>query len=366
MLFEKQAWMVPLQILSGAVDKKQLKPILSMVLVRFNENAVYLTATDLDIELTARLPLTEAATLPAITLPAKRLFDLMRVLDDQAQFEISLRDQQVWIQAASTLFKCSTLPVDTFPLMKEASAPVQFSVERVLFIQLLQATAFAISQQDARTFLNGLLIELDGSTLRAVAADGHRMALKVEKHAQQLPLTRFVLPRKSVYELLRLLTSIEDPSIHVCLDPQVLRVQSAQYTFSSKLMDTPHFPYQQAIPLHASTRVSLDRDSLKRALMRVLIIMSDKNRPTVMEVGSEGVTFLAQNQEQEQVVEQVKASVEGEMIRIGVNPHYVLDVLAIFQEGPVRLSFSAPDKGILIDALQDKSYQYILMPMKLS
>jgi DNA polymerase sliding clamp subunit (PCNA homolog) len=110
----------------------------------------------------------------------------------------------------------------------------------------------------------------------------------------------------------------------------------------------------------------MDRDALKRALNRVLIIMSDKLRPTVMDISADSVTLLAQNQDQEQVVEKVSASVTGEGMRIGVNPHYLLDVLAILAEGDIRLSLSAPDKSILIESLQDKHYQYVLMPMKLS
>jgi DNA polymerase sliding clamp subunit (PCNA homolog) len=106
----------------------------------------------------------------------------------------------------------------------------------------LQSTAFSISQQDVRTFLNGLLFELEGNLLRTIAADGHRMAVMVGQHTQDMPLQRFVLPRKSVYELLRLLNAIADDIIQVSLDTQVFTVCSAQYTFSSKLMDTPSFP----------------------------------------------------------------------------------------------------------------------------
>lgn len=366
MIFHKSQWMLPLQMLAGAVDKKQLKPILSTLLVRFHDDTILLTATDLEIELTVSFPVEAPVTLPSFTMPARKIFDLMRVLEEGATFDIQLQENHVLIKADSTTFRCFSLPPDTFPLMQEQFSSEALSISREKLIHLLQSTSFAISQQDVRVFLNGMLFEIDKSQLVTVAADGHRMAVMRMPHEHQQASQKLLIPRKSVYELLRLLNAIPDETVALYWDLQLFRVKSEHYCFSSKLIDSQFLPYQQAIPKQSLTFVLVDRDIIKRALMRVMIVMTDKARPAVLEIGEQTLTLLAQNQEQEQVVEQLVATVEGAPIRIGMNPYYLLDVLNVLPEGMVRLSFSTPDKSILIESLGDMHYQYILMPMKLS
>lgn len=362
---EKKELTIPLQMVAGAVDKKQLLPILSTILMRCSEKTLLLTATDLEIEITAQMPSDQQAASGEITIPAKKFIDIIRTLEDDAKLRIRVKDTGLFIESGKSQFKLMTLPVKDFPLTRDEGWETTLSLPRETLVHLLQSTAFAISQQDVRVFLNGMLFELDGKQITTVAADGHRMAICRSSHEQAMSLTRLILPRKSVFELLRLMNVVEETSVQVFLGKGLFKVQTAAYSFTSKLLESRFLPYHQVIPKQLNTFVLVDRDALKRSLTRILIVANEKTRPVIVEIESGRFTLIANNQEQEEAIESIEATVDGEGMRIGLNPIYLLDVLQIFQEGLVRLSFYNADTSILVESLHDDAYQYIIMPMKL-
>lgn len=363
--FQKTQWINPLQLLSGAIDKKNLKPILSTILVTIENKKIFLTATDLEIQLTAFFEVAASIDNISFTLPGKKTLDLIRTLDDTDCFELKVDKQQVVISMSATRFKLASLPPETFPHLHYPKKIFETSFLRKALIELIQLTSFAISQQDVRIFLNGMLIVLEPNRTTAVAADGHRMAIATCSHELGNETAKLLIPRKSVFELLKLLTFVEDEQIQLEVFPGLLTIKTEHYLFSTKLIDAQFLPYHQAIPKHPLTFVLADKDALKKTLSRIMIIANDKSRPVILEAGEAKLSFLAQNQEQEQASESIDVSIDGPNIRLGINPYYLMDVLNIFEEGLVRLSFSSPDKSILVETLGKENYQYILMPMKI-
>ena len=173
----KEQLLTPLLTVAGAVDKKQSLAILSNILLGFKDNQLMLTATDLEMEITARVNCESKQDPGKITVPAKKFIDIIRSLDDKSTPTIYLKADTVVIKVGRSQFKLATLPADDFPSSENERSEVEFSVARLDFMHLLQATHFAMSQQDVRVFLNGLLLELDAQTITAVATDGHRMAV---------------------------------------------------------------------------------------------------------------------------------------------------------------------------------------------
>ncbi len=124
-------------------------------------------------------------------------------------------------------------------------------------------------------------------------------------------------------------------------------------------------PYTKAIPRGQNKSVSIDRDVLKRALSRIVILAHEKSKAILLHLQPNLLTLIANNQEKEEAIESIEAETEGDELKIGVNAGYVLDVLGILPEGVVQLSFSTTDSSILVESLQDENYQYIIMPMKI-
>jgi DNA polymerase III subunit beta len=355
----------PLMTVSGALDRKQPMAMLSHVLLRLDNEHLLLTATDLEIEITARVRCDMNQSQGAITVPAKKLLDIVRSLDDNATPRVVYQDEGVSIQEGRSKFKLATLPADDYPHMVDDVSEVELTLPTAALARVFQCTHFAMSQQDVRVFLNGLFLEFSSDVLTAVATDGHRMAIA------RLPLDmgtlkhRLLIPRKAIQDMLRLLQAIPDETITFSASERHVKLTTKQYTFSSKLVEARFPPYAKAIPRMQDKSIHVDRDVLKRALSRIVILAHEKSRAILLHLQPNLLTLIANNQEKEEAIETLEAITEGDELKIGVNAGYLLDVLAIIPEGLVYLSFTTTDSSILVESPQDAQYQYIIMPMKI-
>ncbi len=361
----KQQLLTPLLTVAGAVDKKQSLAILCNILLKLTDEHLYLTATDLEIQITGSVNVTTSKNTGLITVPAKKMIDIIRSLDENATPTIAFDAGVVTITEGRSKFKLATLPADDYPNSEDEINEVEFSIEKAAFTHLLQSTHFAMSQQDVRVFLNGLLLEVDSQSLTAVATDGHRMAIS------KLPCTldnqhhRLLIPRKGVQEILRLLTNVSDETVFIAAGKSHFKLVTSHYVFSTKLIDARFPPYAKAIPAAQDKQVIIERDLLKRALSRIIILAHEKSRAVMLHLQPGQLTLIANNQEQEEAIETLLAETEGDELKIGINANYLLDVLNHVGEGPLRLSLSTRDSSILVESLQDNHYLYIIMPMKI-
>jgi DNA polymerase III subunit beta len=355
----------PLLTIAGAVDKKQSFPILSNILLSLSDNQLLLTATDLEMQITARVNCKDSQSTGKITVPAKKFIDIIRSLEDDLIPTISVQSGSVSIKAGRGQFKLATLPADDFPTSEDELSEVEFALPRTALIHLLQSTYFAMPQQDVRVYLNGLLLEVDTQQITMVATDGHRMAICKLHRDQIFPFQRFLLPRKSVQEMLRLLNNIADEEISIAAGKNFFKLNTDEYIFQSRLIEARFPPYAKAIPRTQDKFVLVDRDILKRALGRIVILAHEKSRAVMLHMEKATLTLVANNQEQEEAMECLEADTEGDEIKIGINGSYLLDLLNSVAEGPIRLSMSTSNTSILVESVQDEHYQYIIMPMKL-
>ncbi len=362
---QKEPLLLSLLAVSGAVDKKHSMPILSNLLLTIQDNQLVLGATDLEIEITARLPCVSLDPQGSITVPAKKMVDIVRSLNDQARLTIGLKDGTLLIKEGRSQFKLATLPADHYPCTLMEAHVFECFIPRNNLIYLLQSTHFAMSQQDVRIFLNGLLLEIDLQSITAVATDGHRMAVCCLQHPELRDHQRFLVPRKGILEMLRLLNNITDEVVQLATGKNHIKIVAAQYTFSSKLIEARFPPYLGAIPKGQDKQVIIDRDILKRALSRIMILTNEKSRAVLLHIQPEQLTLIAHNQEQEEATESLAAEINGPELKIGINATYLMDVLNHLPDGPVRLSFTNTDSSMLVETLQDTAYQYVIMPMKL-
>ncbi len=361
----KQQLLTPLLTVAGAIDKKQSLAILSNILLTSSEEQLLLTATDLEIEITARVPCSTLQNEGIITVPAKKMIDIIRSLEDDATPTIKFDANIVSIREGRSQFKLATLPALDYPKTEDELNDVEFSIQRTALMHVLQSTYFAMSQNDVRIFLNGLLLELDAQFITAVATDGHRMAICRLASPQAFQHLRLLLPRKGVQEILRLLNNVVDEEIMVAAGKNHLKLVTKQYTFSSKLIEARFPPYVKAIPKDQDKQVIIDRDILKRALSRIVILANEKSKAVLLHIQPNQMTLVANNQEQEEAVESLAAETEGDELKIGINAGYLLDVLGHVGEGALRISLSNMDSSILVESVGDEFFQYIIMPMKL-
>ena len=362
----KQQILTPLLTVAGAVDKKQSLPILSNILLQLTDQQFSLTATDLEIQITALVPDASFAQGAAVTVPAKKMIDIIRSLEDEAMPTLSCSGNTLFIKTEQSQFKLATLPAADYPIAENEVSEFEFSLQASALMRLLQATYFAMAQQDVRVYLNGLFLEIDAKSVAAVTADGHRMAICRLTDDTLNQLHRLLIPKKGVQEMLRLLATVPtDESVHLSASKNHISLTTSQFKFSSKLIEARFPPYAKAIPKDHEKIVIIDRDLLKRALSRIVILANEKLRAVVLRIEPNSLTLLASNKEQEEGIETLPAETQGGSLTIGLNATYLLDVLNYFNEGPLRLAFGDADSSILVQAVSDEHYQYIIMPMKL-
>ncbi|MDF1756720.1 MAG: DNA polymerase III subunit beta [Legionellaceae bacterium] len=361
----KQELLQPLIIVAGAVDKKQSMPILANILLKLSKDTLSLTATDLEIEITAHIPCKSSEEEGVITVPAKKIIDIVKSLEDDATLILSYKDGVITIKSGRSKFKITTLSAENYPSVEYDSSEVEFNLDTASLTRLLQATSFAMALQDVRVYLNGLFLEIDSKHITAVTADGHRMAICRVPCQLTDQHHRLLIPKKGIQEILRLFGSVSSESVLISASQNHFRLVTSQYVFSSKLIEARFPPYMKAIPKSQDKHVVIDRDILKRALSRIIIMANEKLRAILLQIQPNQLTLIATNQDHEEGIETLVAETEGENLDIGLNATYLLEVLNHMGEGLLQLSFASSDSSILVESLQDENYQYIIMPMKI-
>ena len=359
----REALLKPLQAVIGVVERRQTMPILANVLLVTRDGSLSVTATDLEVELVASATVdTESAG--EVTVPGRKLLDICRALPDGATINISLSGDKLSIRSGRSKFSLATLPAAEFPTVEDIGAGQTIEVSQVTLARLLEKTHFAMAQQDVRYYLNGLLIETGDSYLRAVATDGHRLALcQVAEEGRKLPEQQVIVPRKGVLELQRLLTGEGDVSIE--LGANHIRLQLDGNRLTSKLIDGRFPEYDRVIPKDTDNELLADREVFKDALQRTAILSNEKYRGIRLVIRDSGVVLQAHNPEQEEAEEELEVQYSGEDIEIGFNVNYLVDALSAITSDEVSISVVDGNSSCLLREPGNDDCKYVVMPMRL-
>ncbi len=352
-----------LQKVAGVIERRQTLPILSNVLLRVKEGQLTLIGTDLEIELIATTEV--SGENGETTTSARKLLDICRLLPGGSIIHGELKEgKSLQIKAGRSRFSLATLPCDNFPefSLGEVTAEVQLKAEALK--KLLAKTLYAMAQQDVRYYLNGLLLELEGQTIRTVASDGHRLAWCEQSLLEPAAtLSQPILPRKGAQELFRLLSG--DENVTVQLSSNNIRVELPSIIFFSKLIEGRYPDYRRVFPQDISRILTCDRQELKDAISRVSILSNEQFRGIRLEAGANLLKLSAHNPDQEEAEEELEVNFQGESFHAGYNAGYLGDALAHIDSDEVRLSFADQTFSCLIEDGEDPSVRFIVMPMRL-
>ena len=353
----------PLQAVIGVVERRQTMPILSNILLIARNGELSVTATDLEVELVAKADV-DVESGGEITVSGRKLLDICKALPDGAQVSISLSGEKLDIRSGRSRFSLATLPAAEFPTVEDIKAEQTISVDRSVLARLIEKTHFSMAQQDVRYYLNGMLLETGGEYLRAVATDGHRLALcQAAVDMGELSEQQVIVPRKGVLELQRLLAGEGDVDIQ--LGSNHVRIQLDGIRFTSKLIDGRFPEYERVIPQESSNELSADKDVFRSALQRTAILSNEKYRGIRLIIRDSGVVLQAHNPEQEKAEEEVEVEYSGDDIEIGFNVNYLLDAMGAVESDAVTLSVVDSNSSCLIREPGNDDSKFVVMPMRL-
>jgi len=362
---QREALLKPLQLVAGVVERRQTLPVLSNVLLVVEGLQLSLTGTDLEVELVGRVALEDAAEPGEITVPARKLMDICKSLPADALIDIRVDEQKLLVKAGRSRFTLSTLPANDFPTVEEGPGSLTFNLVQSKLRRLIERTSFAMAQQDVRYYLNGMLLEVQTGILRAVATDGHRLAMcSMEATIQQDGKHQVIVPRKGILELARLLTE-QDGEVSIVLGQHHIRATTGEFTFTSKLVDGKFPDYERVLPRGGDKLVVADRQGLREAFSRTAILSNEKYRGIRLQLAAGLLKIQANNPEQEEAEEEIAVDYNGSALEIGFNVSYLLDVLGVMTTEQVRLILSDSNSSALVQEADNDDSAYVVMPMRL-
>jgi DNA polymerase-3 subunit beta len=229
---------------------------------------------------------------------------------------------------------------------------------------LFHMVHFAMAQQDIRYYLNGLLLAVDGKTVRVVTTDGHRLAFCATRVEKDLGKLDAILPRKTVLELQRLLEDTEDV-VRIDIAANQVRFRFGSVELVSKLIEGKFPDYQRVIPTGYKRMVTLPRETLAAALSRAAILASDKFKGVRFALSPSSLKVQASNSEQEEASDDLDVDYNGESLEIGFNVAYVLDCVTNLKTEQVQLQFGDANSSALLTVPGDDAFKYVVMPMRI-
>jgi DNA polymerase-3 subunit beta len=359
----RETLLKPLQTVVGVVERRQTMPILSNVLLSLQGSKLSITATDLEVEMVAEAEVKGDGT-GDITVPGRKLHDIFRALPEGSSVEITLNGDRLTVKAGRSRFTLSTLRAADFPTIDEIGAKQTLRLNRGDLRRLVEKTHFSMAQQDVRYYLNGLLLETEKKRLRAVATDGHRLALsEVELLAPATRDEQLIVPRKGVLELSRLLDG--DGEVQLALGANHVRVQLEGIRLTSKLIDGRFPEYARVVPNQPKNVIKADRNLFRQALQRTAILSNEKYRGVRLELSPNSVILQANNPEQEEAVETLEVEYSGDAMEIGFNVNYLLDALAAVDSEQVEFGVTDSNSSCLIREPGGDHSKFVVMPMRL-
>jgi DNA polymerase III subunit beta len=359
----RDALLKPLQVVSGIVERRQTLPILANILVRKDGERVSFTATDLEIQIQTSADIGAGKEPASTTVAARKLVDILRALPD-ADVQLALANKKLTVSSGKSRFNLQTLAAEEFPTVSQAEFTADFSLPAATLKHVLGMVHFAMAQQDIRYYLNGMLLVVEGATVRTVATDGHRLALcEVDKDGASGKIEA-IIPRKTILELSRLLPDADD-AVRVQVAANQVKFAFGDIELISKLVEGKFPDYHRVVPA-ANTKVFvIDREDLMHALQRAAILTTDKFKGVRMVLAPGVLKISSTNADQEDAQEELEIDYAGEGLDIGFNVNYLLDALSNLKGEQVRFSLGDALGSALVTMPDSEKFKYVVMPMRI-
>ena len=366
---ERAALLKALGHVQSVVERRNTIPILSNVLLAADRDSLAFSATDLDMEILDQAP-AQVEGSGQITAPAHTLYEIVRKLPEGADVELryTSEESRLQVSAGRSNFKLPVLPAGDFPVMSQDGLSSRVGVDAGDLIRLIDKTRFAISTEETRYYLNGLYLhtvsEGGSAKLRAVATDGHRLALAemtAPEGAAGLP--GVIVPRKTVQEARRLLDDCGEV-VELQLSQAKVRLDFGGATLTSKVIDGSFPDYVRVIPRDNPKSLSVDNQLFAQAVDRVATISAEKSRSVKLAIESGKMVLTVRNMEAGQAVEELEIDYDGDPFEIGFNARYLLDVTEQIQGETAEFRFADPASPTLVLDPSDGGVQFVLMPLR--
>jgi DNA polymerase-3 subunit beta len=355
--------------LSRAIERRQTIAVLSNVLIEVDSGLCRLTASDLDMWVTTTVPLPDALSpKAAITMPAQLLQDIARKLPKGAEADLTWGGPDATLSCGRARYRINTLPASDYPSLTEPDWPVTVALPAKSFRRAFDKTAFAISNEEIRYYLNGTFIhaiEEDGEVkLVAVATDGHRLSkLVIPAPVEARGLSPSIVPRKAVGEIIRMLDGRDD-DVEVSVSDAKLSLTAGSTRLVTKLIDGTFPDYERVIPREGSRLAVIDVGALAGAAARVSTVSGERGKAVKLSFGGQTLTLEVKNPDAGDAFEEITAEYEGDPLEIGFNARYLAEALQSVDADTIRMQLGDPGAPAVVTSVAASDHLVVIMPMR--
>lgn len=348
---------------NGAVEKKNTIPVLQNIKVQVADDKVLLSATDMDILIASSFEC-DMKSSGSTTVPAQMFFDIVRKIPDGLILVKLENNTNLQIKSGKSKYNLPCIDASEFPTLSEGEMSQEIEIDGLKISKMIDKTRFAISNDESRYYLNGLFLQAfirDGvNQIRAVATDGHRLALSFMDSLTEQPFS-VIIPKKSVNEIRRIIDGIQ--KIKISVSRSKIKVIAEKTVIISKLIDGEFPDYEKVVPKNNSHVALINRKNLFDCVDRVSTVASDKHRSVKIIVENGKMSLQVGADENPLAFEELDINYSGDRIETGFNSRYMLDIIAQIDKEELIMRFKDGMSPALIEA-QEMNSIYVLMPVR--
>ena len=354
--------------IQGVAERRHTMPVLSHALLTVSGETLSVVSSDLEIVIRCLQPVTGGEP-GSIALPARKFLDIAKVLPKDSPVKVDSKDgNYVEISSGRSHFRLAGLPPQEFPEMPEKPSGKPVPVDGELFRRLVESVVYFASSDETRYNLAGVLMEkAEGSMLRMVATDGHRLAMaegEAGKIEELLASRKVLVPKKGILEI-RKLAETGPGSIELSASEKFLFASKADTEVWVRLLDAEFPDYRQVIPKENPYMVTVDRIAFAEVLRRVGGMSPDKSHNVRLSFSGKQVEISSNNPDQGEAQDLLEADYEGPALKIGFNGKYLQDAVSAVSEEKVVLRIKDEVSQVILQPEKDTSYLAVVMPMRI-
>ncbi len=353
-----------LAAVGASIPTRTTLPVLSNILIEASADGVQLSGTDLDIAVTLRVP-ADVEEEGAITVPAKKLQELARELPEQPA-RITTMGERFELVCGKATFRLNGMPRDEFPSFPQVDFSGSWRIPGSVMSSMIERTSFAVSTEESRPILNGVLWQLADGEMRMVATNGHRLAkLSVSAEEGGAPHADLIVPPKALAQVQRLFDGQEE--IEVARSENHLGFRQSGVQVFTRLIEGPYPNYEQVIPKDNDRIAIADRETLTRALRRMAVVASEQTHRVRLSFVGNALRLSVETPDLGDAHEELEVEYQGDALDIGFNANYLLEVLRFMPTDEVKLSFKAPERAATVQPMDEAAGDYLclIMPLRL-
>lgn len=354
---------------SASIPTKTTLPVLSNILLEGGQDGVWVSGTDLDVAIRVWVP-AEVKEQGSLTVPGKKLQEISRELPDQP-VELSATGHQLEIRCGKSHFKINGIPGDEFPALPEVDFEGGWKVKGGDLNDLIKHTSFAVSTEESRPILNGVLWELRDGYMRMVATNGHRLArMGISTGTSNTESSvDLIVPPVALQQVQKLFE--DEDEIEVAQSGNHLGFRAKNTEVFTRLIDGSYPNYEQVIPKDNDKIAIVDKKGLASSVRRMAVVASDQTHRIKMAFETDKVHLNVLTPDLGEGEDELDLNYEGEGLEVGFNAAYLLEVLRYMDTKDVKLTFKAPERAVTIEPVvasseeSQRDYLCLIMPLRL-